>query len=73
MPIVMSPRYRNALDLNLDATLINGERQFEGDGENSGYTQSFSYWSGSIIASGDLSPYQIFMKLDEDMRNSLIG
>ena len=67
MPIVMSPRYRNALDLNLDATLINGERQFEGDGENSGYTQSFTYWSGSIIASGDLSPYQIFMKLDEDM------
>ena len=67
MPIVMSPRYRNTLDLNLDATLINGERQFEGDGENSGYTQSFTYWSGSIIASGDLSPYQIFMKLDEDM------
>lgn len=67
MPIVMSPRYRNALDLNLDATVINGERQFDGDGENSGYTQSFTYWSGSIIASGDLSPYQIFMKLDEDM------
>lgn len=67
MPIVMSPRYRNALDLNLDATVINGERQFEGDGENSGYTQSFTYWSGSIVASGDLNPYQIFMKLDEDI------